>query len=623
MTFPLLFSDDEAIRAEAVNAMGQAALGTFGDDVADVLFDYLVREVQEGPAVRGTIGRTLGRLRYADANRFRRAQATLIELTRDGNANAPLETLLGATMGLESMARRTGRGRMSEASVERLRELAAFGRLANTAGTGNLADPLRLADAARVRGVAMMALSTISGLGSDILEGAMRDPDADVRRLATMVVGRNPSGEGPPELLIDALDDPSPRVRAEAVRAYAVRVPETQECPLLLSAARDHDLKVALIALDLLEQVCEDRSMQDEFLSGLALGLENTGRLDWHRGAHALVALAAVSPDVAAPLVDDALRSANPFVRMYAARAAARIGNTDVLEALAADPSPNVRTVAVQGLFGLAGRGTDRVLVAQLEQDDPQLLLTAAELLDGTANASEAVGPLVAAFVRISGAQRETARDPRMALLERINEVGGVEQATELEPYLVDYDPVVAARVAGILTDWTGETRVAQPVPLARQALPSAAEIARLAGTRVVLEMARGGEIEIRLLVEHAPINAARFERFAASGSFDGLTFHRVVTNYVIQGGSPGANEYTGAYDYTRDEIGLVSHWRGTVGTSTRGRDTGDGQIFINLVDNLQLDHEYTVFGEVVSGMDVADQVAEGDVIVRATVVVE
>jgi cyclophilin family peptidyl-prolyl cis-trans isomerase len=61
----------------------------------------------------------------------------------------------------------------------------------------------------------------------------------------------------------------------------------------------------------------------------------------------------------------------------------------------------------------------------------------------------------------------------------------------------------------------------------------------------------------------------------------------------------------------------------GTVGTSTRGCDTGDGQIFINLVDNLQLDHDFTVFGEVVSGMDVADQVAEGDVIVRATVVVE
>ena len=65
---------------------------------------------------------------------------------------------------------------MSEASVERLRELAALGRLANTPGTGNVADPLRLGDAVRVRRVAMTALSTISGLGSEVLEGAMARP---------------------------------------------------------------------------------------------------------------------------------------------------------------------------------------------------------------------------------------------------------------------------------------------------------------------------------------------------------------------------------------------------------------------------------------------------------------
>ena len=638
LTFPLLFTGDETVRAEAVNALGQAALGTLGDEVADVLFDYLVRERQEGPAVRGAIGRTLGRLRYADADRFRRAQETLIELTRDGSANAPLVTLMGAVMGLESMARGTGRGRMSEASVERLSELAALGRAADTTGsgegvagggggapvgTGNVADPLRLGSVALVRRVAMMALSTIGEVGSDVLQGAVLDPDPDVRRLAVMAIGRDFSAEGPPELLVDALTDPFPRVRAEAVRAYAVRAPETQECPLLLNASRDDDLHVALVALDLLEQTCEDRPLQDEFLSGLVAGLEYAGPMDWHRGAHALVALAAVSPEVAATFVDGALQSTDPSVRMYAARAAALTGSTDVLETLAADSSSNVRRVAVQGLFALEGHDTDSVLVAQLGQNDPHLLLTVAELLEGMTNPSEAVGPLVAALARMSGAKREPARDPRMALLDRINEVGSIEQAADLEPYLNDYDRVVAARAAGILTDWTGEPRVAQPVPLARQPLPSAGEIERLAGTRVVLEMARGSEIEIRLLVEDAPTNAARFERLAASGYFDGLTFHRVVTNYVLQGGSPGANEYTGGYDYTRDEVGLVSHWRGTVGSSTRGRDTGDGQFFINLVDNLHLDHEYTVFGEVVSGMEAADLVAEGDVIVRATVVVE
>ncbi len=621
LTFPLLFSGDETVRAEAVNALGQAAFGSLGDDVADVLLDHLDRESQEGSAVRGVIGRTLGRLRYADTGRFRRAEETLLDLTRAGVGNAPLVTLLGAVMGLESMARRTGRGRMSEASVERLRELAVLGRAgANSAG-GSIANPLRLGDAVRVRRVALMALTTMGAVGLDVLEGAMRDPDSDVRRLAVMVVGRGPSAEGSPELLIDALTDPSPRVRVEAVRAYAVRAPGAQECPLLLSSARDNVLAVALAALDLLQQVCENRPAQDELLSGFAAGLETTGVLEWHRGAHALLSLATVSPDVATALVDGAARSAIPFVRMYAARAAVRTGSTDVLNALAGDPSPNVRTVAVQGLFSLVGHGADNVLVAQLGQDDPQLVLTVAELLEGTPSPDQAVGPLIAALARLSQAQRETARDPRLALLERIDEVGDLEQAPELEPYLNDYDPVVAARAAGVLTDWTGEPPVAQPAPLQRQAIPSAEEIARLAVTRIVLEMARGGEIEIRLFAEEAPTHAARFERLVASGYFDGLTFHRVVTNFVLQGGSPGANEYTGDAAFTRDEVGLVSHWRGTVATSTRGRDTGDGQIFINLADNLNLDHDYTVFGEVVRGMGVVDAVAEGDVIVQARVV--
>ena len=333
------------------------------------------------------------------------------------------------------------------------------------------------------------------------------------------------------------------------------------------------------------------------------------------------MSLAVVSPEAAFAFVGPAAGSASPFVRMNVARAAERIGSTDVLEALSRDPSPNVRTVALRSLFGLTGHAIDSLLVAQLDQDDPQLLLTVAELLEGTTRRAETVGPLLAALARVSDRRRDTDRDPRMALLERISEVGGLEQAAELERYLNDYDAVVAARTAGVLTDWAPGRRLAQADPLERLALPSIAEVERLAGTRVVLEMSRGGEIEIRLLVDEAPNNAARFEQLAASGYFDGLTFHRVVTNFVLQGGSPGANEYAGAADYTRDEVGLTPHWRGTVGTSTRGRDTGDGQIFVNLVDNLNLNHEYTVFGEVVRGMEVADLVAEGDVIVRATVV--
>jgi cyclophilin family peptidyl-prolyl cis-trans isomerase len=138
---------------------------------------------------------------------------------------------------------------------------------------------------------------------------------------------------------------------------------------------------------------------------------------------------------------------------------------------------------------------------------------------------------------------------------------------------------------------------------------------------RVVLHMARGGSVELALLPLEAPTNAFRLWNLARSGTLDGLTLHRVVPNFVVQGGSPGANEYRGHGAYTRDEVGLVPQWRGTVGLSTRGRDTGDGQIYVNLVDNVRLNHDYTILARVTGGMEVVDAVREGDVIQRAEVV--
>ena len=140
-------------------------------------------------------------------------------------------------------------------------------------------------------------------------------------------------------------------------------------------------------------------------------------------------------------------------------------------------------------------------------------------------------------------------------------------------------------------------------------------------GAHVVLHMQGGGEIEIELHPYLSTTNTYRFWRLVQSGWFDGLTFHRWAPNFVIQGGSPGANEYYGDGPYTRDEVGRRGHWRGTVGISTRGHDTGDGQIFVNILDNVRLDHAYTIVGTVVRGLDVVDDVLEGGVIERAEVV--
>ena len=134
--------------------------------------------------------------------------------------------------------------------------------------------------------------------------------------------------------------------------------------------------------------------------------------------------------------------------------------------------------------------------------------------------------------------------------------------------------------------------------------------------------MQKGGTLSRQPLPLIARTNSYRCVRLAREGYFDGLTFHRWAPNFVLQGGSPGANEYSGDGLYSRDEVGVFPHWRGTVGLSTRGHDTGDAQIFINLVDNVRLDHDYTVFGIVVSSMDLVDAILEGDVIERAEVLV-
>ena len=90
--------------------------------------------------------------------------------------------------------------------------------------------------------------------------------------------------------------------------------------------------------------------------------------------------------------------------------------------------------------------------------------------------------------------------------------------------------------------------------------------------------------------------------------------------NAIIQGGSPGGNEYVSDVPLMRDEVGLWPHVRGALGISTRGRDTGDGQIFVDLVDNPRFDHTYTVFAQVLNGIDVLDRILEGDVIDRVEI---
>jgi cyclophilin family peptidyl-prolyl cis-trans isomerase len=208
-------------------------------------------------------------------------------------------------------------------------------------------------------------------------------------------------------------------------------------------------------------------------------------------------------------------------------------------------------------------------------------------------------------------------------MLDRIGTLGSAASAPRLTPYLADYDTTVAAQVATIVSGWTGERKEAHPVPLPIHPEPLA-ELFLRRSIRLRVTMAPssgGGSFTVRLFPDETPASVARVLRLVREGFYDGKIFQRVEPNFVIQGGGPDANEYVGDAAFMRDELTMRTHARGTVGISARGRDTGDGQWFINLVDNPLLDHEYTVFGRIDTGWSVVGRILEGDRIGHAEVV--
>jgi cyclophilin family peptidyl-prolyl cis-trans isomerase len=379
-------------------------------------------------------------------------------------------------------------------------------------------------------------------------------------------------------------------------------------------------MHVSLLAFDLVGDGCGSRPHEPALLllAAEARRLRATATdTGWHKPAHAMAALARIAPDTATRLLQIYARHASWFVRMYAARAAASVKDRATLRRLAGDVNDNVREAAVVGLTAVEGHDADSVYLAQLVRKDYQLLRATAAALENTPD-SNAAPAILAALRRVSAEKRETARDARRALLDRWARVARREQVEPvLRGYLADYDTLIARQAADLMSTQFGVTRRPLPSPLPRAPAPSPAELTALEGAQAVITMRSGGVLVLRLRPLDAPTNVARFARLARVGYFNGLTFHRIAPNFVVQGGSPGANEYWGDGPYSRDELTLAPHLRGTVGISTRGRDTGDGQIFVNLIDNWRLDHNYTIIGEVVAGMDVVDRMLEGAVIER------
>ena len=564
------------IRSEAANAIAQAAQGWKQGSAAAAIDGASAPltarlKVEADADVREAICGALGRLPYATAAQAEAAERTLIEMAPRAET---ITDRLGVAQGLESLIRVQRKLRSpGDEALTLLRRLAL--PLKGEAITG-----------ARVRRLALEALTTAAAVDVETLGAAARDADAQVRQLA-MRAAAAAAPRVPPESLHSVLTagraDDSPIVRLEALRSLRLRQ-DDESCPAALVAAGDRDTHVTLFALDQLGgcgQAPDAVAALERTVSDLSSAGSPRG---WHRAAHALVALATAMPARGSTVLPQFTGSSIWQLRMYAARAAAQIKDRDALEKLARDADDNVREAAVDGLRKLAGHDADAIYVAQLSRNGHQILRAAALALEGTPHPEQAMPALKATWDRLAAEGHDNSHDARDAIAKTLSGLGDAPKRFS---------------------------------PKTPQNNLSPEELRRLAAPRARVTVRGVGTFELALFTAQAPASVLRFAHLAEAGYYNGLTFHRVVANFVIQGGSPGATEYIGDASFMRDEVGLWPHVRGAVGVSTRGRDTGDAQIFVDLVDNPRLDHEYTVFAQVLNGIETVDQILEGDVIER------
>ncbi|HHQ14944.1 MAG TPA: peptidylprolyl isomerase [Chromatiales bacterium] len=125
------------------------------------------------------------------------------------------------------------------------------------------------------------------------------------------------------------------------------------------------------------------------------------------------------------------------------------------------------------------------------------------------------------------------------------------------------------------------------------------------------------GDIELELMPEYAPMTVNNFVFLAREGFYDGTSFHRVIQNFMIQGGDPTGTGRGGPGYRFADEFdgNPLTHERGVISMANAGPGTNGSQFFITHGPQPHLDGRHTVFGKVTAGQDVVDSVEQGDTI--------
>ena len=331
--------------------------------------------------------------------------------------------------------------------------------------------------------------------------------------------------------------------------------------------------------------------------------------------AAALTGLARVDADTFLSAISGLDADAHWSVRAAIATA---LGTLDApraeprLRTMLDDSDQRVVPAVLNALTAVKAQGIERLLIERLTAEDHVVRQTAATAL-ARMKTADALQPLLQAYER---AERDPTYVARGAIMAALVALDRNTARPLLEKALADRDWAIRVRAAGLLRtiDPASDALPERPAPAAL--VPELNNITAMISPPVS-PMAYidtdQGLIQIELAPLDAPRAVANFIELARRNFFGGTPFHRVVPDFVVQDGDPRGDGEGGPGYTIRDEINQRPYLRGTVGMALDWEDTGGSQFFITHSPQPHLDGRYTVFGRVVSGLEVVDLLKQWD----------
>jgi len=262
---------------------------------------------------------------------------------------------------------------------------------------------------------------------------------------------------------------------------------------------------------------------------------------------------------------------------------------------------------------------TFRRLSTAVRRGDPALLYHGAPTLADSAFAEMGAADTLAATYRTLATPDDL--EGMTAVLEALGDLGGPTAETALRDGLDHPHHAIRQAAAQGLSTATDSTFTAAAKPLPETPSIDWNYLRELGPHPHLVLTTNRGTVTIELDTEQAPQTVQAITQFAREGRYDGVPFHRVVPNFVVQGGDFARRDgFGGPGFFLRTEATRIGHRRGTIGMASAGKDTEGSQFFIPHSMQPHLDGNYTAFGRVTDGMDVVDQLRVDDRIETARV---